>query len=70
MKCKITRQKSGVEYYQYECKTHDTRWLGGLNSKKPSACHGAAEQGVEATLPNARRLIENVLNKNDVELQE
>ena len=46
MKCKITRQKSGVEYYQYECKTHDACWLGGLDSKKPAACHRAAEHSV------------------------
>jgi len=36
--CKITRQISGVEYYQYECKTHDLRWLGGRNTRKPPLC--------------------------------
>ena len=38
MKCKITRQISGVEYYQYECKTHDMRWLGSRSSTKPKLC--------------------------------
>ena len=44
MKCKITRQKSGVEYYQYECKTHNLRWLGGNDSRKPKFCFIAAQQ--------------------------
>ena len=53
MKCKITRQKSGVEHYQYECKTHDARWLGGLDSKKPAACHRAAQHSVHTDPPSA-----------------